>query len=1364
MAISFQTSQYNLIYVYQIDDDNHKGALKIGKASIDAYDVSDLTPNCDALNKAARERINDQTGTSATDYKLLYTEIAYFEDSKGNRIRFDDNAVHDVLEHSGYEKKEFKLSSGTIPQDWYKVDLETAIKAIAAIKNGQEVIDGPPIVEKPKKEINFRDEQKQAITDTIAHFKNGHRFLWNAKMRFGKTLCALEFIRQQNYGRVLILTHRPVVRSGWFEDYHKLPFKGWQYGSKKGDKFAFCKENDSKGKDFLTLEKDYTDKNKQIHYIYFASMQDLRGSKKVSDKGINKNDDVFKTNWDLIILDEAHEGTETALGKNVIKGLCDNRNPYLLYLSGTPFNILYHFSEEEIFTWDYVMEQEAKENWPINHPNEPNPYEGLAKLNICTYYIGDVFEASDYLRTEDDFFNFAEFFRVWTDNEKADGGPMPTPASKGKFVHEEHVAKFLDMLCEEGTDSRYPYSTEQFRQALSHTLWMLPGVDAALALEDLIKEHRLCKELGFKTINVAGEGSKIEGLDEDDFKKIEKIGNDALKKVQAAIKLLPRTITLSCGRLTTGVSVPEWTGVFMLRGGYNVDAGNYMQTIFRGQTPYKNGAIKTNCYAFDFAPDRTLTVVDEYIDKQPEPVGRKRSKAEKVASMLRLCPVIAMRGSQEVEYEARDFISEVNKAYRDHVLRNGFKGKMLHKSFADFTEADHALLAEIGKIFAGNKVDTTSDGKVRMSATGLTGDESGKKQKSKKKKIAAAPKPKTKAKEEEERRRKSQNVLDQIFVRLPLLLFGAVEDTSHLSIDELLKEDVIDQPSWDEFMPMGFTKPMLLQIKHLVKEDLLISCTAEIIKLAKKADLMPVEQRVVEIARMLSTFHYPDHETVLTPWRVVNMHMGDTIGGFNFYDESYKNSISEPRWIEHQDVTNRVFNKETHIFEINSKSGVYPLYIAYTLWRIRRDMTHPTSQDDERILWDIILHDNIFVLCKTAMAMKITKRVLIGYRDVETHCLVYPNLVEILTSKDTAKNKKKKEDLINKLKSTKYWNINNGNKDMRFNAIVSNPPYQIANENDNQNRQAPLYHKFVKLAKEIPTQYVSMITPARWYFKNILLGNFSQEFVSDTRISYLHDFTDASKIFPSVEIKSGVSYFLWDSDYNGICHIVENSLGGEIVSERFLKSEFDDGFIRYSRALPIIKKIKDHKEDSFSTIVSPQNPFGFNTKVKGSDKKTNDSIIIISKGRTDLQERYIDRKSVNLHSEWIDQIKILTPKAAEDGVLPGKVISKLHVIGKGKCCNGTYILIGPFADNTAKCNNVLKYISTRFFRFLVGVKKPTQDLKDQTFSLVPMQNFDSNDEIDWTKDIDNIDIQLYDKYGIEDPERDFINKLIKTFD
>ena len=774
MAISIQTTQYNLIYVYsrkEIPD-----ALKIGKASINAPEAmrDTLTPNCDELNEAAINCIKEQTQRAGADFTLLHTELAWFENSNGEGSKFMDTDVHDVLIHSGYKRKKFD-SEVINPQEWFEVELSTVLKAIEAVKNEQEKIDGPAVVKKPKVKINFREEQENAISQTIEHYEKGTKMLWNAKMRFGKTLCALELIRRKQYGRVLILTHRPAVRSGWFEDYHNLYFENQQYGSKDGDKFAFCNEEDTKGKDFKTLEDDYN--NKGIHYIYFASMQDLRGSKKVTDKGINKNDDVFKTDWDLIILDEAHEGTETALGKNVIKELCEGHNPYLLYLSGTPYNILYHFSEEEIYTWDYVMEQNTKEKWNNLHPNEPNPYEGLARLNIYTYDLGDVFETNLYTRTEDDFFNFAEFFRIWTGNEKADGAVMESPEMEGTFVHEEHVKKFLDMLCDERSDSKYPFSTEYFRNSLNHTLWMLPGVDAAAALEKLIKEHRLTKEFNFTTINVAGEGSDIEGLDEDDAEKIEKLGKDALRKVKAVIKIKPRTITLSCGRLTTGVSVPEWTGVFMLRGGFNVDAGNYMQTIFRGQTPFKNGTIKTNCYAFDFAPDRTLTVIDDYIEKQPNKPGSKRSKGEKVASMLRLCPVIAMKGSREEEYDAMSFIDEVNKAYKEHVIRNGFKGRMLHKNFAEFTEEDYALLAEIGKLFSGKKVDTTTDGKVKITDTGLTGEDS-KKKGTKKSKKKTPPKPQTKSKSQEEadKRKKSQNVLDLIFVRLPLLLFGAVED------------------------------------------------------------------------------------------------------------------------------------------------------------------------------------------------------------------------------------------------------------------------------------------------------------------------------------------------------------------------------------------------------------------------------------------------------------------------------------------------------------------------------------------------------------------------------------------------------------
>lgn len=1360
MAISIQTTQYNLIYVYLIDDDKHRGALKIGKASVDAYEVDELTPNCEALNKAAIARINDETLTAGVEYTLLYTEVAFFVNHEGNRIRFDDHTVHEVLTHSGYEKKDFKLANGN-PNEWFIVDIETAIKAIAAVKNEQEVIEGPPVIEKPKTEIYFRDEQKRAIEDTIAHFEIGHQFLWNAKMRFGKTLCALEFIRQKQYNRVLILTHRPAVRSGWFEDYHKILFENQQYGSKNGDKFARCDEKDTKGKDFPTLEKDFSKKG--TRYIYFASMQDLRGSKKVSDKGINKNDDVFKTDWDLIILDEAHEGTETALGKNVIKGLCENRNPYLLYLSGTPFNILYHFTEEEIYTWDYVMEQEAKENWPKEHPDEPNPYEGLAKLNICTYNLGDVFETNAYTRTEDDFFNFAEFFRVWTDNEPADGGPMPTAESKGEFVHEEHVLRFLDMLCEEGTDSRYPYSTELFRQGLSHTLWMLPGVDAALALEKLIRNHRLCKELGYNTINVAGEGSKIEGLDEDEAKKIEKLGNDVLQKVKEAIKKLPRTITLSCGRLTTGVSVPEWTGVFMLRGGYNVDAGNYMQTIFRGQTPFKNGAIKTNCYAFDFAPDRTLTVIDDYIEKQPEPTGSHRTKGERIASMLRLCPVISMKGGKEVEYDARTFIDEVNKAYREHVIRNGFKGRMLHKSFADFTEEDHALLAEIGKIFEGNKVKTTSDGKVKMSDSGLTGEGSGKK-KRKKKKSTSKPKQKSPAKEEQDRRTRSQQVLDQIFVRLPLLLFGAVEDTQHLTIKELVDEKVIDQPSWDEFMPEGFGKPMLLQIAHLVKEELLISCTAEIIKIARNADEMPVEQRVMEIARMLSTFHYPDHETVLTPWRVVNMHMGDTIGGFNFYDTPYKSIISVPRWIDNANITSRVFTSDSHILEINSKSGVYPLYLSYSLWRIKCDTINPSSVEEQRALWDQVLHDNIFVICKTEMAKKITERVLRGYRSVETHCIVYPNLVETLKLSNTAKNKKKKDALIKKLKSTKFWNVNNGKKDMKFNAVVSNPPYQTGVNKE------PLYHLFIDLGKQVGN-LGTIIHPGRFLFNaGKTPKKWNKKMLNDEHYKVVRYWSKSSDVFDNVTIKGGVAVTMWDTETN------YKPIGTFILQDdlRAIKDKVwaiaNDNFCQnvYPRDLYQLKELFYKENPEMENRQSEGHRFDVGTTVftlfpeifSEEAPNTKDYALIVGRENDVRIAKWMKSAYLKLPDNF-DFYKVFIPVANGSGKY-GEALGD-PILGEKKHGHTvTFLSVGKF-DTKEEANACMKYIKTKFCRALLGIRKVTHHTTKEAWEFVPNQDFTSISDIDWTQSIPEIDQQLYSKYGLEDYV-DFIENAVKPME
>ncbi len=1362
MAISIQTTQYTLIYVYKIDDDSHRGALKIGKASVDAYDANELTPNCDALNKAATDRIKAETVTAAIDFELLYTEVAYFEDSKGRRCSFDDYTVRDVLKHSGYKKRDFNLANGN-PQEWYEVDLETAIKAIAAVKNEQEVIDGPKKEEKKKEPIDFREEQKNAIDKTIAHFAEGHKYLWNAKMRFGKTLCALELIRRKEYDRVLILTHRPAVRSGWFDDYHKLDFKNQQYGSKNGDKFAFCDEGDDKGKDFPTLEKNFTEKG--TRYIYFASMQDLRGSKKVSDKGINKNDDVFQTDWDLIILDEAHEGTETALGKNVVKGLLENRNPYLLYLSGTPFNILHHFSSEEIYTWDYEMEQEAKKNWYKNHPNEPNPYEGLARLNIYTYNLGDVFETNNYTRTEEDFFNFSEFFRVWTGDEKSDGAPMPTPGSKGRFVHEDHVVKFLDMLCDESEGSRYPYSNEQFRKGLNHTLWMLPGVDGAHALESLINNHTLSTKFGYKVINVAGEGSQIAGLDEDDAKKIEKLGNDMLKRVQEAVKILPLTITLSCGRLTTGVSVPEWTGVFMMRGGYDVDSGNYMQTIFRGQTPFKNGAIKSNCYAFDFAPDRTLSVIDEYISRQPQQPGRKREKGERIESLLRLCPVIAMKGGQEIEYNAHELIGQVNRAYKEHVMRNGFKGRMLHKSFADFTEEDHNLLAEIGKIFDGNKVKTTSDGKVKMSESGLKGDDAPKKTKGRKKKDAPPPRPKTQPKEEEERRKRSQNVLDQIFVRLPLLLFGAVEDTSHLSIAALLEEEVIDQPSWDEFMPEGFGKPMLMQIAHLVKEDLLVSCTAEIITQARAADELPVEKRVVEIARMLSTFHYPDHETVLTPWRVVNMHMGLTIGGYNFYDEQYTNLLpGSPRWVECQPFTGRVFSKDSQILEINSKSGVYPLYLTYTLWRIYCDEAHPASTEEEYRLWDKVLLQNMFILCKTEMARKITERVLRGYRSVETHCMVYPKLVETLRLKDSKKNNVKKEKLVKDLNLTKYWNVQNGKKNMKFNAVVSNPPYNIGVNKE------PLYHLFIDLGRQA-SELGSIIHPGRFLFNaGKTPKKWNKKMFEDEHYKVIRYWANGADVFDNVEIKGGVAITMWDalSTFEPIGTFIRQEELREIKDIVWSKATESFSTNVYPRDLYQLKEAFYTEHPEFEGRQSEGHRFDVGTTIftlfpevfYEEAPNEEDYALIVGRDNDIRIAKWIKNDYLKLPDNF-ESFKVFIPVANGSGKF-GEALGE-PILGLPKHAHTvTFLSVGKF-DTEEEAVSCMKYVKTKFARTMLGIRKVTHHTTREAWTFVPNQDFTANSDIDWTKSIHEIDQALYAKYGIE-YFADYIENSVKPME
>ena len=1368
---SIYRSDYPIIYVYGIDDERHKGALKIGKASIklSAKEVLSIDPCDSRIETAAKACIKGQTNRSATLAEFKYAELAFYIDEDGDGHHFMDTYVHMILGQNGFEKKEFPDMDGS-PQEWYICHLEDVKAAIRTIKSGHHVMkskksDNAPIV--------FREEQNRAIRETIEQFKVGDKMLWNAKMRFGKTLCSLELIRQQKYKKTLIVTHRPAVRDGWFNDYELLDFTGYA----KGCKLAETSSDPKVGETFATLQRDF--KKNGTKYIYFASMQDLRGGDDVKAGGINKNHEIFADNWDLIIVDEAHEGTQTNLGKNVLDAL-KAKHPKVLYLSGTPFNILHKFSEKEIFTWDYNMEQRAKEKWYEEHPGEPNDYAELPCMNIRTFRLRDNFE--QYYKFDEDYFNFAELFRTWTGDETKDAAKMPSTEHKGKFVHENDVRAFLDLMHKQ--NSLYPFSTAEYQELFAHTFWVVPGVKEAKALSALLQEKGSwwqAAEHRYEVVNVAGDGDDPT-YDRDDTKKNvekrEKKEKDALEKVKKAIEKHPRTITISCGRLTTGVTVKPWTGVFMLKGNGETKAAFYMQTIFRAQSPCK-APFKTDCYAFDFAPDRTVTVIDEYLKSQPNNKDRKkRSRETVITEFLNFCSVISIDGSTTTEFDTREFITQVNRAYKECIIRQGFKGRQLYVDLYQLSDADKLILESVNEALKGTKTSNSNNGKVTVNDGG-TNPKDGKKRN---KNISPIKSTNTNA-ERKKLRDRYQVILDTLSVRLPMMVFGEVESLEHFDMETFV--DGIENVSWEVFMPKGITKNLFKSLLHLYNTDAILASFNDILLRTHEADTLPIAERAMRIADLLATFHFPDKETVLTPWRVVNMHMTNTLGGYDFYDEQHVNQLTEPRFVSQGEITDSIFaDPGAHVLEINAKSGVYPLWLAYTFYRYREEefkRTHgaPPNNGEQEQIWQIILRDNIFVLCMSPMAVKITERALSGYHNYQVNCKHQQGLLEIL------KNEDKQNNFVKRVKKYSYW----GNKNMRpdkfeFKAVVGNPPYQETRAGElnkaNSAFATALYPYFVNVARAIDPQYISLITPSRWMTRTGqgVSDEWVDSMIQENHISLLHDFIDATECFKNVEIKGGVCYYLLMPQYNGECKYLLHR-GGNIY-ERIgeLNSNGIGIVVRDEKAMDIINKIiktdKEFPTHSFATYVGPQHFFDKDGLLTTSwsdyalKKDTSHNIkYYLNKTLEKSGYAWIRISDIPKNVEVLQWHKVFIPKVGGTGNDP-YVLGKPFYGEPNSVCSQTYIVIGydqqKHKFTKEMCINIINYIKTRFFRYLVSIKKKTQDNPSSVFQFVPLQDFTSKSDIEWSKSVSEIDQQLYTKYNLSEKEVAFIEEMIKPME
>ena len=617
-------------------------------------------------------RIREQTHTVGVEPKLCWhMRAAFMTEPYGT---FTDKDFHAYL-----KKLEVPRESGT---EWFQIDPNVARgNFIDFTQNHGVVSDEYADAAIPYK---LRDEQSEAVQKTIEYFtaRENAEFLWNAKPRFGKTLSAYDLCMKLGARNILIVTNRPAIANSWYQDYETF------FGPQSG--YLFVSNVDGiKNKKFVYSREEYLAKIDDTvkGCIEFVSLQDLKGSIYFGgryDKLSEVSDDKKKgLTWDILIVDEAHEGVDTYKTDTAFNHI---KRKWTLHLSGTPFKALANdkFPESAIYNWTYADEQKKKRDWDAASEIE-NPYANLPRLSLYTYQMSDIVRdrVERGLELDDDIeeyaFDLNEFFST---NES------------GKFVHDADVDKFLDAMTRQ---EKFPFSTSELRDELKHTFWILNRVASAKALAKKLRLHPVFKD--YEIILAAGDGK----LDDDEENE------KSFDKVTKAIKKYDKTITLSVGQLTTGVTIPEWTAVLMLSN--MASPALYMQAAFRAQNPCLftdaegNSYRKQNAYVFDFDPARTLTIFEQFAnDLIPETSGDKGdfdSRKRHVRELLNFFPVY---GEDEegamIELDAEKVLTIPRRIHAREVVERGFMSNFLFANISGIFGAPREIIDIINNMQA----------------------------------------------------------------------------------------------------------------------------------------------------------------------------------------------------------------------------------------------------------------------------------------------------------------------------------------------------------------------------------------------------------------------------------------------------------------------------------------------------------------------------------------------------------------------------------------------------------------------------------------------------------------------------------------
>ena len=801
---------------------------------------------------------------------------------------------------------------------------------------------------------------------------------------------------------------------------------------------------------------------------------------------------------------------------------------------------------------------------------------------------------------------------------------------------------------------------------------------------------------------------------------------------------------------------------------------NYLQAAFRAQTPFSHEKLgmKKRCYIFDFAPDRALTVMAESAQINSG-VGKKNTQQQKQAmsNLLNFLPILGKADNGMQPFDVDRMLTQIKKVYAEKAVRSGFEDDSLYNDnlltlTSDDAERFNKLSAIVGKT---QKQKTPT--KVTINDSGLTDEEYDQAEKAKKKKPRERSQEEKEAIEKLKEARKQQktmiSILRGVSIRIPMMIYGMDVDLSKdITIEDFIKE--VDDESWKEFMPSGFTKEMFKEITKYYDAEVFIEAGRIIRQRAKSFDSLDFIERAEEIATLFSSFKNPDKETVLTPWRVVNMQIAKGIGGLNFYDDNFESmtdgATPNLHWVD-TDVTDSVYHPESRIIDINAKTGLYPLHAAMSLY-----YQYVQNNDDNRFDADSvyrgILENNIYAIAKTPMAKTITERTLTGYKKYKTNVAYIENFSSILKS-NIEEGKRQVEEAFEKVK---------------FDVVIGNPPYQEVTtgrmmKKGQQQSVRNVFHEFQLVADQVARKYSCLIYPGgRWIQRSGKgMADFGLKQINSPYLLEIIYYQQASEVFKDVAISDGISIVVKDyhKKNDGFkFSFIENGLEEQVS----LCAPGDKLLVLNPKNSRIVEKIEAFIENNELHLISnsevlnralfkiesdfaERNPDKVEIYTGQSlDYKNQIKLFTNDKGgKTGRATWFVaDRDAIKVNTHLIDKWKVVVSSANAGGQ---KRDNQLEVLDNHSAFGRSRIALKAF-DTEQEAQNFYKYMKSYIIRFaflmtdesLSSLGKYVPDLIDYS---------SENNIIDFEDD--NIDKQLQQLMKISDFEMEYIKEYVDNF-